>query len=263
LTSSDLEAAFRARYGLNLPEGEVPWEPRGGLGLLGRASGRAFDGRPVPAGLLTYLLACAQSAPSKSDLQQYAIVVLESEAQRERLSALPSLPAWTASAPLLLVFCADARRAKRIVAAKGRVYAGDRLDTLVNAMGDAAIALSVFVVAAEAEGLACCPLSVVRMLRTSSPDGVCDEVWLGAAAFQLSGVEPVCFVFNDVEIANQPVVEQHDFLTLLQWVCIARCAVRATSRIRSLRCPRATTRWRPGARRWPGFPIRRMRRCAW
>jgi Nitroreductase family len=45
---------------------------------------------------------------------------------------------------------------------RGHTFANDHLDAFFNATVDAAIALETFVAAAEAAGLGCCPISVIR-----------------------------------------------------------------------------------------------------
>jgi nitroreductase len=157
-----LAAAFADRYGLDrgvVPELAGPPEL---LAILERRSVRRFTGEPIPEPLLTALLACAQSAPSKSDLQQYAIIRLEAAKIKAEFLALPSIPDWAAEAGCLLVFCGDARRVRRLALHHGLAYASNTADVYMNAACDAAIAMTAFVLAAEAAGLGCCPLSVVR-----------------------------------------------------------------------------------------------------
>jgi FMN reductase [NAD(P)H] len=162
--SADLRAAYATRFGLP-PEQAPPLA--GGTDaaalerMLSRATCRRYRPEPLPAGLLDALLACAQSAPSKSDLQQYAIVVCEAAAQREIAAWLPAMP-WIAEAPAFLLFCADVRRNRRVCALRERPHANDNLDTFLNASVDAALALGTFIAAAEAAGLGCCPISYVR-----------------------------------------------------------------------------------------------------
>ena len=64
--------------------------------------------------------------------------------------------------PALLVFLGNNRRQRQVHAWRGHAFANDHLDAFFNATVDAAIALEAFVVAAEAAGLGCCPISVIR-----------------------------------------------------------------------------------------------------
>jgi nitroreductase/FMN reductase [NAD(P)H] len=125
-------------------------------------SHRAFTDAPVPDAWTETLLACALSAPSKSDLQQIAVVRVEDTAKRAAVAALvPSLE-WLSSAPLLLIFCGDSRRIRRICALRERPFANDHLDAMFNASVDAALVMMNFIRVARAAGLGCCPISMVR-----------------------------------------------------------------------------------------------------
>lgn len=130
--------------------------------ILSRRSQRTFKPDPVPEELLTVLLACAQSAPAKSDLQQYSIVVVQDPDVRRALGGQGKHLDWASKAPVLLVFCGDVRRIRRLAALRGHTYANDNADTFMNAAVDAAIAFETFLLAAESVGLGCCGLSAVR-----------------------------------------------------------------------------------------------------
>ena len=77
---------YRDRFGGHPPEGmDDPPLTDGVLDLLARRSIRRYKPDPVPEPLLTALLAAAQSAPTKSNLQQYSILLLEDPDRRKRL----------------------------------------------------------------------------------------------------------------------------------------------------------------------------------
>lgn len=150
------------RFGEKLPEiGSTH-----GLDLLasmaGRGSCRHFKTQPVSADLIRTLSAIALAAPSKSDLQQRDIIVVNDATQRLRLVELVAEQGWVGAAPALLVFCGNNRRQRQLHEWRGHTFANDHLDAFFNATVDAAIALSAFVTAAEALGLGCCPISAVR-----------------------------------------------------------------------------------------------------
>ncbi|WP_299628140.1 nitroreductase family protein [uncultured Tateyamaria sp.] len=130
--------------------------------MAGRGSCRAFLDDPVPAPLIETLCATALAAPTKSDLQQRDIVLIQSSDIRQRLAELVAGQAWVADAPMIAVFCGNNRRQRLLHDWHGVPFANDHLDALFNAVGDAAIALGAFVTAAEALGLGCCPISAVR-----------------------------------------------------------------------------------------------------
>jgi len=132
------------------------------IGLAAHRSHRAFTGETVSPALLRTLLAIAFSAPAKSDLQQSCVVQVNDRSVHERIAGLiPSMP-WIAGAPVLLVFCGDNRRIRRICELRGTPFANDHLDSFLNAAVDTGLVVAGFIRAAQASGLGCCPLSAVR-----------------------------------------------------------------------------------------------------
>ena len=145
---------------------------------LQHRSVRHFTAKTVPAETLDLLFACAMSAPSKSDLQQTSIIHIDNaDSRRQIAAALPSTP-WVASAPVFLLFCGDSRRIRQICDRHHTQFAHDPLDALFNATTDTAMVMQNFILAAEAAGLGCCPISAVREITaeiaalTRLPDGV-------------------------------------------------------------------------------------------
>jgi nitroreductase/FMN reductase [NAD(P)H] len=130
--------------------------------LLSHRTQRGYRPDPIPDDVLDVALAAALSAPSKSDLQQVGIVLVRDRARQSAIGAwIPDMP-WIAQAPLFMVFCGDNRRIRRVSELRGRPFPNDTLDMFMNAAVDAALALQAFITAAEAQGLGCCPISVVR-----------------------------------------------------------------------------------------------------
>lgn len=123
---------------------------------------RKYSQRPVAPELLRLLLACALSAPSKSDLQQADVVHVADRAKIKAVAdSIPDMP-WIADAPVFLVFCGNNRRIRQIGAWRGKPFANEHLDHFMNAAVDAAIVMTSFIRAAEAVGLGICPVSHVR-----------------------------------------------------------------------------------------------------
>lgn len=123
---------------------------------------RRYLARDVAPGLLRLLCACALSAPSKSDLQQCDILIIREKAKRYAIAGLlPEMP-WLRDAPVLLMFLANGRRLPQVSQLRGKPFPNDHLDLFFNATVDAAIVLATFLQAAEAVGLGCCPISVIR-----------------------------------------------------------------------------------------------------
>ena len=160
--SDTLSSLIQTRFGESV---EVPDRLERNPELTGIAahrSHRAFTSEPVPPEELRTLLASAFSAPAKSDLQQSCVVQVSDCSVQQRIAALiPSMP-WIADAPVLLVFCGDNRRIRRICELRGTPFANDHLDSFLNAAVDAGLVMAGFIRAAQAAGLGCCPLSAVR-----------------------------------------------------------------------------------------------------
>ena len=130
--------------------------------LLSHRTQRRYKPDRVPDDVLEMALAAALSAPSKSDLQQVGIVVVRDRAKQTTIGGwIPDMP-WIAQAPLFMVFCGDHRRMRRVSELRGRPFPNDTLDMFMNAAVDAGLVLQAFITAAEALGLGCCPISVVR-----------------------------------------------------------------------------------------------------
>jgi nitroreductase/FMN reductase [NAD(P)H] len=130
--------------------------------MAGRGVMRRFEPEPVPAALLDTLAAVALSSPSKSDLQQRDILIIEDATIRGRIDALLKDQDWIPNCPHLLVFLGNNRRQRQVHEWRGHAFANDHLDAFFNAAVDSAISLATFVTAAEAAGLGCCPISVIR-----------------------------------------------------------------------------------------------------
>lgn len=130
--------------------------------LAARGSARAFTDEPVDPAMIETLAALALCSPTKSDLQQRDIIIIRDPNQRAAIHACLGDQTWVSQAPELLVFCGNNRRQRRVHELRGRPFANDHLDAFFNPAVDAGIALSAFVLAAEAAGLGCCPVSAIR-----------------------------------------------------------------------------------------------------
>src|SRR6202012_3295855 len=155
----DSAELLRARFGIDLTGVEVPPEI---AHLVDRRVTRRYTEQPVPDSLLDALLAAAQSAPTKSDLQQYSVVVMRDAARIKQIADWIGTMDWIATAPVFLVWCGDMRRGKRLCDMHGMPHANNNLDTFLNTAVDCSLAMGQFMAAAEAVGLGTCPLSYVR-----------------------------------------------------------------------------------------------------
>ncbi|MBV8840439.1 MAG: nitroreductase family protein [Alphaproteobacteria bacterium] len=159
--------ALQRRFGTDDANLEVrPDAPALHQQLATRGVVRAFTAEPVPYALLERLCALALCAPTKSDLQQRDIVIVDDARLRQDIVAPlaegPQGQAWLRDAPALLIFCGNNRRQRLWHGWHDIPFANDHLDAFFNASVDAGIALSAFVIAAEAQGLGACPISVIR-----------------------------------------------------------------------------------------------------
>ena len=157
-----IQAALSQRFGENF---EIDPQLAGLSELASIAAHRvqrSYAARPIEPNLLRLLCACALSAPSKSDLQQADILIVRDKTKRSVIEGLlPEMP-WIGQAPVFLVFLANGRRVPALFKLRNRPFPNDHFDLLFNASVDAAIVLMNFVRAAEAAGLGCCPISVIR-----------------------------------------------------------------------------------------------------
>ena len=150
------------RFGLNTDAGRDMQGFDELTNILNHRSHRRYKDKPIPDKLLEVLLAAAFSAPAKSDLQQSSVVVIRDKEKQEAIAdMIPSMP-WIRTCPLLMIFLGDSRRIRRICEMRNKPFANDHLDAFLNAAVDAGLVLMNFMRAAEAVGLGCCPISVVR-----------------------------------------------------------------------------------------------------
>jgi nitroreductase/FMN reductase [NAD(P)H] len=159
--TSSIRESLSQRFGetLAVDEGLV------GLDTVARMAGRRVHRRtldkPVDPALLRLICACALSAPSKSDLQQADIVIVDKNDQNAIADLIPDQP-FIRTAPAFLVFLANGRRLAEISKMRGKPFPNDHLDQFFNAAVDAGIVLATFIAAADAVGLGTCPISVIR-----------------------------------------------------------------------------------------------------
>jgi nitroreductase len=160
--ASSIQATLWERFGERLKiDATLP-----GLDEIARIAAhrvhRHYLPRDIAPDLMRLLCACALSAPSKSDLQQADILVIREKAKIYAIAdLLPEMP-WLREAPVFLFFLANGRRLPTISRLRGKPFPNDHLDLFFNATVDAAIVMTTLLRAAEAVGLGCCPISVIR-----------------------------------------------------------------------------------------------------
>ena len=150
----------QGRYGFDL---EIPTDvPDGVKALLNRRVIRKYKTGPISEQTMALLLSAAQSAPTKSNLQQYSIVIIRDPEVRSAVAELvPSMP-WVKNAPVIAIFLGDVRRIRKLAEIRGHTYQNNNADTFMNAAVDAALAMQCFITAADHLGLGTCPISYVR-----------------------------------------------------------------------------------------------------
>ncbi len=159
----DLFANLKLRFGDSAPsDGGGVQPPETWQRLATRGVVRRFKPDKLPAALIDTLCALALCSPTKSDLQQRDILIVEDAGKRARIDALLVDQDWLPGCPHFLVFLGNNRRQRQVHEWRGKPFANDHLDAFFNASVDSAIALSSFITAAEAVGLGCVPVSMLR-----------------------------------------------------------------------------------------------------
>ena len=130
--------------------------------IISRASVRKFSKKNISKELLTLLLTAAQSAPSKSNLQQYSIMVIHNQSLKNEISKLIGDTKWALTAPVFLLFLADIRRNIKITNHKGYNHNNNNVDTFMNGVIDSALSMQSMISASESIGLGICPISMIR-----------------------------------------------------------------------------------------------------
>ena len=183
-TATTIADMIADRYGISSGAGSDMAAEGELASILGHRTHRRFTEQPVSDPLLEVLLAAAFSAPGKSDLQQGAVVIVRDRQRRLAIAELIPSMGWIATCPVFMIFLGDSRRIRRICAFRGKSFGNDHLDAFLNAAVDSALVLMNFIRAAEAVGLGCCPISVVR----NHIDAIADIVELPDHVFPVAGM---------------------------------------------------------------------------
>ena len=157
---NETEKLVRERYGVDV---DVPDMMNGTLRtILSHRTCRRYSDKPIDDDVVNLLLACAQSAPTKSNLQQYSILVVRDPELRRGLGELVPGMGWLATAPVAVLFLGDVRRIRKLAEIRGHAYQNNNADTFMNGAVDAAVAMQSMITAAESIGIGTCPISYVR-----------------------------------------------------------------------------------------------------
>lgn len=151
---------------------------------LAHGSVRAFTADPLEPALVQLILACAQSAPTSSNLNAFTIITVSDPARKARLAALAGDQAWVAECPEFLVFCADLNRLATLCALAGRPPPPPGAETLLLCAVDAALAGMNAMTAAEAAGLGAVMIGGLR----ERPGEIAETLALPPGVFALFGM---------------------------------------------------------------------------
>lgn len=175
---------IRTRFGDGGPEGCSTADDAFISRVLSRRTVRRYTDTVPDDDLLDLLVSAALSCSAKSDFQQASILRVTDPERRAAIGRLfPAMP-WIGAAPVFFVFLGDARRLETIGAMRGKPVANGTLEGFFNATVDAALAMQTFILSAEAAGLGCCPISVIR----NRVDTVSELLGLPDKVFPVAGL---------------------------------------------------------------------------
>jgi len=109
--------------------------------VLTHASVRRFDPDPVPDDVVDALQAALVRGPTSSALHSYTHVLVRDLERKRRMAKLAGDQCWIDEAPLLIVGCADLRRAREVTHAQGYAYTAHDLRMLISATADLTVGL--------------------------------------------------------------------------------------------------------------------------
>ena len=158
----DLKKLLIERYGKFSSKNIKQKIPKNVGQIISRGSIRKFTKKKVSDEILESLIATAQSAPTKSNLQQYSILIVSDKKNKKKIAELLKETRWALEAPVFFLFLADIRRNQLITEYKGYEYKNNNMDHFMNAVIDSALSMQSLIIAAESWGLGSCPISMVR-----------------------------------------------------------------------------------------------------
>ncbi len=124
--------------------------------LFERKSIRVFDGSEITAEEKALILHSATEAPTAGNQQMYSILDITSQELKDRLAVSCDNQPFIATAPLVLIFCADMQKWFDAFTAAGCAPRKPGAGDLMLAEADAVIAAQNAVVAAESMGIGSC-----------------------------------------------------------------------------------------------------------
>ncbi len=124
--------------------------------IKNRKTIRKYADQPVSDELLLRLLEEAEHTPTMGNLQLYSVVITRDNDKKQQLAPAHFNQPMITSAPVVLTFCADARRTTLWAEARKGHPGYDNLLSFLNASTDALLFCQSFCNLAEQEGLGTC-----------------------------------------------------------------------------------------------------------
>ena len=124
--------------------------------LVARKSIRVFEDKPIPQEAKQAILRCAVNAPTAGNQQLYTILDITDQRIKEQLVKSCDNQPFIATAPMVLIFCADCRKWYEAFRAAGCEPRRPGVGDLLLAVSDTNIAAQNAVVAAESLGIGSC-----------------------------------------------------------------------------------------------------------
>lgn len=121
--------------------------------LKSRGNATAFGAQDVSDELLAEMLDIGTHAPSGTQLQPYAALIIRDRARRSAISKICGDATWIAQAPVLILFCVDLNRIQKWAAIQEASYDVHNLAILLASLADTVAFAQASVVAGEALGL--------------------------------------------------------------------------------------------------------------
>ena len=179
-----------------------------------RTSLRVYDDRMITDSDLDQILEAAFLAPTAGNQQLYSIIVIKNQETKDKLSKSCDNQPFIATAPLVLVFCADYKRWYDLFASLelGETLRRPGEGDMMLAMVDAVIAAHASVVAADALGYGSCYIGdiIERCEQQREILGlpayvmpVCMAVYGVPTEFQRERQKPARFDVRDIVFENE------------------------------------------------------------
>lgn len=172
-----------ARYAGLIPPDIRPYPVPPTDVILRHRGMRRFCLGPLPSGPLEWLVARAQTAPSKSDLLGISTIAIESsELLRELVAPMPRA-GWVAEAPRFVARCPNTQRDQEVYRLHWGEHRSNTRDMLVNVSADTTLCMRNSATAPESLALGACNASAVR----PRPDEVGARPGLPPGVYPLAG----------------------------------------------------------------------------